>query len=88
MKKLGQFVMIAVLALAAATLAADTYTIDKAHSEASFQVRHFVTKVRGKFTDFSGAVNIDAANPSASTVEFTIKTASIDTSKATEKLGR
>ncbi|HYM62621.1 MAG TPA: YceI family protein [Thermoanaerobaculia bacterium] len=82
MKKLIQLVLIATLALFATTLAADTFAIDKNHSEASFQVRHFVTKVRGKFTDFGGAINIDQANPSASSVEFTIKATSIDTSNA------
>ena len=40
-------------ALAAAPLfAADTFTVDKVHSDVSFQVRHFVSKVRGDFTDF------------------------------------
>ena len=31
-----------------------TYKIDRAHSEAVFQVRHLVTKVRGRFDDFDG----------------------------------
>ena len=30
-----------------------TYQIDKAHSEATFQVRHLLSKVRGRFSDFS-----------------------------------
>src|SRR5262245_3487389 len=73
----------AALALAAApALAADTYAIDKAHSEASFQVRHFVSKVRGRFTDLGGTIQVDKASPDKSTVEFTIKTASIDTANA------
>jgi polyisoprenoid-binding protein YceI len=29
-----------------------------------FQVRHLVTRVRGKFTDFSGAVRFDAVTTS------------------------
>ena len=41
------------LALAAPAVA-DTYTVDKAHSEAAFQVRHLLTKVRGQFADFDG----------------------------------
>lgn len=61
--------------------ATGTWTIDKVHSEASFQVRHFVSKVRGRFTDFSGTVRIDAAKPEASSVEFTIKVASVDTNE-------
>ncbi len=67
-------------ALAAAPLfAADTFTVDKVHSDVSFQVRHFVSKVRGDFTDFEGTIQIDQAKPEASSVVFTIKTASINT---------
>ena len=66
--------------LAAAPLfAADTYTVDKVHSDVSFQVRHFVSKVRGDFTDFEGTIQIDQARPEASSVVFTIKTASVNT---------
>jgi polyisoprenoid-binding protein YceI len=66
-------------AFAAALSAADTYTIDKGHSDVSFQVRHFVSKVRGDFTDFEGTIQVDAAKPEASSVVFTIKSASIST---------
>lgn len=66
------------LALAAPALA-DTYTVDKAHSEAAFQVRHILTKVRGTFRDFAGTINFDKAKPENSSVEFRIKAASIDT---------
>ncbi|MGZ6988795.1 MAG: YceI family protein [Thermoanaerobaculia bacterium] len=67
-------------ALAAAPLfAADTYTVDKVHSDVTFQVRHFVSKVRGNFTDFEGTIQIDQAKPEASSVAFTIKAASIST---------
>ncbi|MEO6323435.1 MAG: YceI family protein [Thermoanaerobaculia bacterium] len=59
--------------------AADTYTIDKSHSEATFKVRHLVSKVQGRFTDFNGTVEIDAAKPEASAVAFNIVTASINT---------
>jgi polyisoprenoid-binding protein YceI len=59
--------------------AAKTYAIDKAHSEATFQVRHLVTKVRGRFTDLGGSVPVDEAEPSRSSVAFTIQAASIDT---------
>jgi polyisoprenoid-binding protein YceI len=66
------------LALAAPVLA-DTYAIDKNHSEATFQVRHILTKVRGTFRDFGGTINFDKAKPENSSVEFRIKTGSIDT---------
>lgn len=62
--------------------AADTFNIDSRHAEAAFRIRHFMTKVSGKFADVSGMVNIDRANPAASTVDVTIKTATIDTGVA------
>lgn len=74
-------IAVLVLAAAAATplFAADTFTVDKVHSDVSFQVRHFVSKVRGDFTDFEGTIQIDQARPEASSVVFTIKAASINT---------
>ena len=56
-----------------------TFSIDKAHSEATFQVRHLISKVRGRFADFEGAIAFDEAQPEHSAVEFTIQAASIDT---------
>jgi polyisoprenoid-binding protein YceI len=59
------------------------YTIDQTHSRLGFSARHaMVTTVRGQFTDFAGTARIDTANPAASRVELTIKTASIDTGVA------
>ena len=59
------------------------YTIDQTHSRLGFSARHaMVTTVRGQFTDFAGTAHIDAANPAASNVSLTIKTASIDTGVA------
>jgi len=66
---------------AAAMLSAETYVVDKNHSDASFRIRHFASKVRGRFADFEGTINADPAKPEASSVTFTIKTASIDTSQ-------
>ena len=56
-----------------------TFAIDKTHSEAAFQVRHLVTKVRGHFTDFSGTIAFDQEHIERSSVSFTINAASIDT---------
>lgn len=67
---------------ASPALAADTYTVDKVHSTALFTVRHLMSKVTGKFTDLSGTIQIDHAKPETSTVEFAIKTASVDTSNS------
>ena len=60
-------------------MAADIHTIDKTHSDVSFQVRHLVSQVRGKFNDYQGTINLDPANLEKSSVEFRIKAASIDT---------
>jgi polyisoprenoid-binding protein YceI len=65
----------------ATATAVRTYAIDKSHSEVTFQVRHLITKVRGRFSDFSGTIEFDAANPVKSTVNFAIQTASIDTNE-------
>jgi polyisoprenoid-binding protein YceI len=74
-------VLLAAAFTLAATLTAETYVIDKNHSDASFQIRHFASKVRGRFADFAGTIQADPAKPEASSVEFTIKTASIDTNQ-------
>ena len=56
-----------------------SFAIDKTHSEVLFQVRHLVTKVRGRFTDFSGTVHFDPVRPDRSSIEFSINAASVDT---------
>jgi polyisoprenoid-binding protein YceI len=66
----------------AASARADVYTIDKGHSEVSFQVRHLVTQVRGNFNDYQGTINLDPANLERSSVDFQIKADSIDTNLA------
>jgi polyisoprenoid-binding protein YceI len=59
---------------------AGDYTIDASHSRLGFVARHaMVTKVRGHFGDFGGTAHIDTANPAASNVSLTIKTASVTT---------
>ena len=72
----------AILVTASSLFAAEPFAVDKVHSEATFQIRHMMSKVSGKFDDFSGKINIDRAKPSASSVEFTIKAASINTGNA------
>ena len=79
-----QFVLAVVVALAAvaASAAPETFVIDRPHSEADFAVRHMMSRVTGKFDDFGGAITLDRANPAASSVEFRIKSASINTGAA------
>lgn len=58
-----------------------TFVIDKAHSEAVFQVRHLLSKVRGRFSDFEGTIEFDEQKPEQSKVEFTIHSKSVDTNQ-------
>jgi polyisoprenoid-binding protein YceI len=60
---------------------AGTWDIDPVHSDVSIVARHFViSKVRGHFKEFSGTV-VTGAGPLESSVEATIKSASIDTNQ-------
>ena len=58
---------------------AKVYQVDSAHSSIAFTVRHFVSYVEGRFKEFTGSIDYDAANPGASSVNFTVQTASINT---------
>lgn len=60
-------------------VSAEQYRLDAAHSELSFQVRHFAGSVTGKLGDFSGTVIFNPAQPERSSVEATIQVQSIDT---------
>jgi polyisoprenoid-binding protein YceI len=56
------------------------WQIDSAHSDITFSVRHMmISKVRGRFTDFSGTVNFDEDTPTNTSVHVEINAASIDT---------
>ncbi|HMU62207.1 MAG TPA: YceI family protein [Gemmatimonadales bacterium] len=56
-----------------------TWNIDVAHSEVTFRIRHFMSRVSGTFTDWSGTIQGDPANWSSGTVAVIINVASIDT---------
>src|SRR5262249_1921173 len=66
-------------ATADATKTAQTYASDKMHSEVTFQVRHLLTKVRGRFTEFTGTVSFDQEHPEQSSASLTIDASSVDT---------
>lgn len=62
----------------------DRFSVDRGHSAMEFVVRFMgLSKVRGRFSDFSGAVVYDAAAPERSTVAISIDVASIDTDNDT-----
>jgi len=83
MKKATLLIAFSALLTAHAAFASDIYFIDKNHSNVGFLIRHLFTKVPGRFTDFSGQLSFDEANPEQSTVEVTIKTASVNTDNDT-----
>lgn len=57
-----------------------TYSIDPAHSNAQFTVRHMmISNVRGGFRKVTGTILYDPENLSASSVDATIDAASINT---------
>ena len=56
------------------------FSVDRGHSAMEFVVRFMgLSKVRGRFSDFSGAIVYDAEAPERSTVAISIDVASIDT---------
>jgi polyisoprenoid-binding protein YceI len=59
------------------------WDIDVGHSAIHFWVRHMViSKVHGRFAKWSGAIQLDEQDPTRSSVDVSIETASIDTQVA------
>ena len=57
-----------------------SWQIDPAHTHVQFSVRHMmITKVRGEFEKFSGSVNLDETEPTNTTVNVDVETASVNT---------
>lgn len=62
-----------------APTALPAWSIDVAHSEITFRIRHFMSRVSGTFTDWSGTIQADPAHWAGSTVSASINVASVDT---------
>jgi polyisoprenoid-binding protein YceI len=57
-----------------------SWKIDPSHSLIEFSVKHMmISTVRGRFTKFDGALNLDDKSPAQSVVEGWVETASVDT---------
>jgi polyisoprenoid-binding protein YceI len=56
-----------------------TWRIDPTHSELTFRIRHYVTRVRGTFQKWQGQIVADPANLGSGSVDVTIEATSIDT---------
>jgi polyisoprenoid-binding protein YceI len=54
------------------------YELDRAHTAVEFVARHILTKVRGRFTEFAGWIQVEES-PEESSVEVEVKTATIQT---------
>ena len=66
--------------LAAAPLSAAPWSLDKSHAAVTFSVDHLgFSVVQGVFREFDATVDYDPENVAASSVEFTIQAASVDT---------
>ena len=55
------------------------WNIDKGHSVVTFQIRHFVSKVRGSFADFKGTITADPDAWENAQIDVEIATPSITT---------
>ena len=60
----------------------EIFKIDPAHSTIAFKVRHLLGTAKGKFTKFSGTIDVDRDQPEESSVTVSIQVASIDTAIA------
>jgi polyisoprenoid-binding protein YceI len=75
--------ILAVFSLYGAAPAADEFKIDPNHSSMNFAVAHMgVSTVVGRFTSFEGKILLDEKDFGKSSVNVTIKTASINTDNA------
>jgi polyisoprenoid-binding protein YceI len=78
--KLATLILFTVLLVPTAMFAdATTWQVDPAHTNVTFEVRHLLTQVPGRFNDFTGTIRHDPENPGSSSVEFTVQAKSIDT---------
>jgi polyisoprenoid-binding protein YceI len=77
--KLISFFALVLVFANALSAAVETYKIDSVHSSVGFSLRHFVSKVPGTFTQFSGTITVDRDALEKSTVEATINVGSVST---------
>jgi len=67
-------------ALAGAPTDPSAWRIDKTHSELTFQIRHFMSRVRGTFRDWKGSVSLpDPAKWESAAIDVEIQTRSVFT---------
>ena len=64
---------------ATAVRAPSTWKIDPSHSELSFTIRHLVSRVRGQFDTWTGAIIADPTDWNAASVEVVAQTSTVNT---------
>ena len=80
MRTLRKFLLCSAIAVSfTPTLRAETFKIDPAHSTIGFSVHQFIGTTKGKFTQFSGTIDLNRDHPEQSVVEVKIQVSSIDT---------
>ncbi len=57
----------------------ETYKFEQANSTVGFRVHQFLGATKGKFTQFSGTIDVDRDHPENSSVSVRIQVSSIDT---------
>jgi polyisoprenoid-binding protein YceI len=67
------------IGLSSAASAKETYKFDPSGSTIGFSVHQFLGTTRGKFTNFSGRIEVDREHPENSSVTARIEVRSIDT---------
>jgi len=83
--KLLSSIALAIAVTVPSLLQAADYVIDteKAHAFIQFRIKHLgYSWLLGRFNDFDGSFSYDEADPAASRVDVTIRTASIDSNHA------
>jgi polyisoprenoid-binding protein YceI len=73
------FAVAVIAGLSSVALANETYKFDPSGSTIGFAVRQFLGTTHGKFTKFSGKIEIDREHPENSSVTAKIDVRSIDT---------
>lgn len=82
LKTLTAVVLVVAGTAGAAQAAPETFAIDAAHSSIAFTVRHFTSKVPGRFNKFEGTIVVDPKDLATTKVDVIIDVASIDTAIA------
>ena len=83
MKNLVKAIAITAIMAAPSFAHASVWSVDNAHSNVAFKVRHMmVSNVKGDFEKFKGTVDLDEQDLTKTKVDVTIDAASINTSVA------